>query len=90
MFPNNVHAHVVDIGEWALYKASVVPDNGDFDIHNWWYSRRDRLPTMYPYLLGSLIICQCGAFWHFLGHLLQELSEYAPHTPTYETLNGHK
>ena len=35
MFPNNMHAHLVDNGEWALHKASVVPGNGDFDIPQW-------------------------------------------------------
>ena len=56
MLPNNVRAQVVDNGEWALYKACVVPDNGDFDIHQWWDSMKDRLPTMYPYAIQTLCI----------------------------------
>ena len=56
MLPNNVQAQVVDNGEWALYKACVVPDNGDFDIHQWWDSMKDRLPTMYPYAIQTLCI----------------------------------
>ena len=56
MLPNNVQAQVVDNGEWALYKACVVPDNGDFDIHQWWDCMKDRLPTMYPYAIQPLCI----------------------------------
>ena len=56
MLPNNVQAQVVDNGEWALYKACVAPDNGDFDIHQWRDSMKDRLPTMYPYAIQTLCI----------------------------------
>ena len=27
---------LVESGEWALYKASVVSETCDFDIHQWW------------------------------------------------------
>ena len=56
MLPNNVHAHVVDDGEWALQKASVVPDDGDLDIQHRWDGMKDRLPTMYPYAIRTLCI----------------------------------
>ena len=52
----HVHAHLVDNGAWALYKASMVSDNGDFDIHQWWDRMKDRLPTMYPYAFQTLCI----------------------------------
>ena len=58
MFPNNVHAHSVDSGDWdwALYKAYGVPDNCDFDIHQWWDSMKDHLLTMYPYAVKTWCI----------------------------------
>ena len=67
MFPNTVHAQLVESADWALYKASLVEDTCVFDIHHWWDSIKEWLPTMYPYLLGEFLICQYGGFWHFLG-----------------------
>ena len=34
MFPDNVHAQLFESDEWALYKASLVEDPCDFDIHS--------------------------------------------------------
>ena len=55
MVPHNMHAQLVESGEWMLYKASlVVEDTRSFDVHQWWDSMKERLPTMYPYVLQTL------------------------------------
>ena len=56
MFPHNVYARCVESGEWVLHKASLVENNCDFDIHQWWGSMKEQLPTMYPYAIQTLCI----------------------------------
>ena len=56
MFPENVRAQLVESSGWVLYKASVVEDTHDFDIHWWWDSMKDRLPTVYAYAIETLYI----------------------------------
>ena len=46
MRPHNVHAQLVESGEWALY----------CDIHQWWDTMKERLPTMYPCAIKTLCI----------------------------------
>ena len=56
MFPHNLHAQLVESGEWALCKAYLFEDTCDFGIHQWWDSMKEWLPTMYPYAIQTLCI----------------------------------
>ena len=62
MFPQNVHAQSVESGDWVVYKASPVEDTHIFDIHRWWDSMKERLPTMYAYAIQTLCITHTSCY----------------------------